>query len=145
MTARQGQIQTDAPITDRQDSKADSRSNALRNRNAVSPSLGKPTPDPDLDEVIDLLGDDYVCDILRALEAGPKPARAIAEQCGMSRPTVYRRLNRLTDAGLVESRMSLVEDGHHRQQFHLVFDELEVQIREGGIDGSVRFGAPAGD
>ena len=63
----------------------------------------------------------------------------------MSRPTVYRRLNRLTEAGLVESRMSLVGDGHHRQEFHLVFDELELQIREEGIDGTVRLGAPAGD
>jgi len=145
MTAPHGQIRTDAPATDRQDATRGSRSIGSRRSSGDPPTLGDPTPDPDVGEVIDLLGDDYVCDILRALEAEPKPARALAEQCGMSRPTVYRRLNRLTEAGLVDSRMTLVGDGHHRQEFRLVFDELELQIREEGIDGTVRLGAPAGD
>lgn len=145
MTAPHGQRRTDPPATGRQNSTAGSRSIAGRNRKTDSPVPGESTPDPDLDEVIDLLGDDYVCDILRALEPGPKAARDLADQCGMSRPTVYRRLDRLTAAGLVEARMSLAQDGHHRHEFHLVFDELEVQIREDGIDGRVRVGAPAGD
>jgi DNA-binding HxlR family transcriptional regulator len=145
MTPPQCQIRTDPPATDRQNSTSGSRAIAGRIRNAESPVASESTPEPELNEVIDLLGDDYVCDILRALEPGPKAARDLADQCGMSRPTVYRRLDRLTAAGLVEARMSLAQDGHHRHEFHLVFDELEVQIREDGIDGRVRVGAPAGD
>lgn len=145
MTAPHGQIRTDEPVTGRQDSTSGSRSIARGNSNGDSLPTGVSAPDPDLDEVIDLLGDDYVCDILRALEPGPKPARDLADQCGMSRPTVYRRLDRLTAAGLVESRMSLAQDGHHRLAFHLVFDELQLQVREDGIDGSLRVAAPAGD
>jgi DNA-binding transcriptional ArsR family regulator len=91
----------------------------------------------DTAEVLDLIGDEYVCDILRALEDDPMPARELAETCDMSRPTVYRRLNRLTDAGLVDSRLALSPDGHHRDVFRLVVTELHVEIGEDGLTGSV--------
>jgi DNA-binding transcriptional ArsR family regulator len=90
------------------------------------------------DELLDLLGDDYACEILRELAGGPMPARALADRCEMSRPTVYRRLDRLTAAGVVASRLRPAADGHHRQVFHLVLDEVEFRVREDGIDGSVR-------
>jgi DNA-binding transcriptional ArsR family regulator len=56
------------------------------------------------DELFALLGDEYVVDILQALSSDEMPARAIADECDMSRPTVYRRLERLTEAGVVTSR-----------------------------------------
>lgn len=90
---------------------------------------------PDTDAVLGLLGDEYVCDILRALADGPRPAREIADACGMSRATVYRRLERLTAAGLVDSRFSLETDGNHRQHFRLVVDALELRVGDGGVDG----------
>jgi len=86
-------------------------------------------------EILELLGDEYVCDILRALEGGSMAARDIADACGMSRATVYRRLDRLTDAGLVSARMRVCRDGHHRQRFELVLDELRIAVDEDGIDG----------
>jgi DNA-binding transcriptional ArsR family regulator len=87
--------------------------------------------------VLDLFGDQYVCDILRALEGGPKPARELAVVCDMSRPTVYRRLNRLTDANIVDSRLAVSPDGHHRNVFRLVVTELHLEIGEDGLSGSV--------
>jgi predicted transcriptional regulator len=87
--------------------------------------------------VLDLFGDEYVCDILRALEGDPMPARELAATCDMSRPTVYRRLNRLTDAGLVDSRIAVSPDGHHRKVFRLVVTELHLRIDEDGLTGAV--------
>ncbi|WP_247006162.1 ArsR/SmtB family transcription factor [Halorientalis litorea] len=103
------------------------------------------SPDIPVEELLDLLGDEYVCDILRALAGGEMPARDIADQCEMSRPTVYRRLDRLTDAGVVESRVRPEADGHHRQGFRLALDEVAFRVREDGFDSSVRVRDAASD
>jgi DNA-binding transcriptional ArsR family regulator len=97
------------------------------------------------DELLDLLGDEYVTDILQALSSGAMPARAIADECGMSRPTAYRRLDRLTEAGVVASRLSPEPDGHHRQEFRLILDEVAVRFREDGVDGRARLREPVSD
>jgi len=98
-----------------------------------------------VDELLDLLGDEYACDILEALADGPMPARTLADRCGMSRPTVYRRLDRLTAAGVVASRLRPATDGHHRQEFRLVLDAVEFRVCEDGIDGDVRIDDPVDD
>lgn len=90
------------------------------------------------DDLLALLGDEYACDILRALAEGPLPARDLIERHGMSRTTVYRRLDRLTDAGIVDSRLRPASDGHHRREFHLAVDEIEFQVGANGVDGAVR-------
>ncbi|ELZ49209.1 transcriptional regulator TrmB [Halorubrum californiense DSM 19288] len=87
------------------------------------------------EELLALFGDEYTCDILTSLEEEPKPARALAEDCGMSRPTVYRRLNRLTDAGLVDDRLRIASDGNHRKEFHLVVSTVSFDLSEDGFAG----------
>ncbi|MYL17220.1 helix-turn-helix domain-containing protein [Halorubrum terrestre] len=87
------------------------------------------------EELLALFGDEYTCDILTSLEEGPKPARALAEDCGMSRPTVYRRLNRLADAGLVDERLQYASDGNHRKEFYLVVSAVSFDLSEDGLAG----------
>ena len=144
MTANQRQTRAVAaspttPTSGRTDDAAESVSTDGRSDDALD------TPDVAFDELLDLLGDEYACDILQALAGGPMPARSLADRCGMSRPTVYRRLDRLTAAGVVASRLRPAADGHHRQEFRLVLDAVEFRVREDGIDGEVRIDDPAGD
>jgi DNA-binding transcriptional ArsR family regulator len=136
MTARHGHSATDASSTD--------HVTDHRARSAAT-SGGDDPPEVAVEDLLELLGDEYACAILRALEDGPKAARDLLERTDMSRPTVYRRLDRLTDAGIVDSRMALARDGHHRQEFHLVVDAVEFQVGTDGIDGRVRAADPAGD
>ena len=113
-------------------------------RNEITHSVGAQSTASDnspaiaFDELLGLLGDEYVADILQALSSDEMPARAIADECDMSRPTVYRRLEKLTEAGVVASRLRPESDGHHRQQFRLVVEGVAVQFREDGFDGRVR-------
>lgn len=106
-------------------------------------NLSTSTPDLPLDEILALLSDDHACAILRALDERPLPARALMDKCGMSRSTVYRRLDRLTGAGLVESTMRPQTDGHHRQEFKLVLDEVAVTVGADGLDGTLRVCDPS--
>jgi DNA-binding HxlR family transcriptional regulator len=83
--------------------------------------------------VLELLDDDHSRTILISLQHEPKCARALKEECQTSRPTIYRRLNRLESAGLIEARMSLHPEGHHRKEFVAVFDQITLNLTKGEI------------
>lgn len=92
----------------------------------------------DAPEPLRLLQDDYASEILTILAAGPRHGRELAELCGVSRATIYRRLNRLEAAGFLTAQMSPDPDGHHRQTFHLLRDRLTVTVEDGSIAVTVR-------
>lgn len=79
-------------------------------------------------EVVTLLGDDYTREILETIGDESLSAREISERTDMSRPTVYRRINDLQDAGVVESCMLVDGDGHHKQAFELSINEVTVSV-----------------
>jgi len=84
------------------------------------------------EDVLALLNTEYTRPILTAIETEAKAARDIAEECGASRPTVYRRLNALQAAGLVETGMVYDADGHHRTVFEATFESLSVDVTADG-------------
>ncbi|MFT4922813.1 MAG: putative transcriptional regulator [Haloarculaceae archaeon] len=98
-----------------------------------------PTTEVELspDALLDVLDADYTEAILEAIHDEAKPARALVEECGASRPTIYRRLNTLQEAGLVESRMTLESDGHHRTVFEATLDSISIDVTGDGLTVSV--------
>jgi response regulator of citrate/malate metabolism len=84
-----------------------------------------------------LLDADYTRAILETIRDEARPARAIATACGASRSTVYRRLNRLADAGLVASRVAYDADGHHRTVYEATLESVAVDVAAGGVSVSV--------
>lgn len=89
------------------------------------------TVDPD--ELLSLLSDDHAREILKLVASEELPAREIADELDASRTTVYRRLDRLEDAGLVDTSMAFHPDGHHRQRFHASLDEVVLSFEDGGL------------
>lgn len=97
------------------------------------------------DAVLDLLSDDYVRAIFAELGDGSRSARELVDRCDASKPTVYRRLNRLESAGLVRTRMALHPDGHHRKEFAVDFERLTLDFEGGELTASVDLDAPSDD
>jgi len=89
------------------------------------------------EDLLALLEADYTRTILAAIRSDPKPARALVEECGASRPTIYRRLNSLQDAGLVESRMAYDPDGHHRTVFESTLERVAIDVTDDGLSVTV--------
>jgi len=83
--------------------------------------------------VLDTLSDGYAQQIVEVLASQPAPAAIIVEQLDASRPTVYRRLNSLEAAGIIESTVALDPDGHHRKRFHLTVENIGFQLDTDGI------------
>jgi len=88
-------------------------------------------------DLLSLLNAEYTQSILEAIQRESKSARAIAEECGASRPTVYRRLNALEEAGLVDAGMALDADGHHRTVFETTLEAVSVDLASDGLSVTV--------
>lgn len=82
----------------------------------------------DVDELLAVLAEEYTGEILATLGDESMPAREIAERAGVSRPTVYRRLNRLEAVGAVETATVLSPGGQHRKEFQIALDEIEFPL-----------------
>lgn len=80
------------------------------------------------EDIVALLDASYTQSILDAIQSEPKPVRALLTASDASRPTLYRRLNSLQDAGLVESSMEYDADGHHRAVFEASFEKISIDV-----------------
>ncbi len=106
----------------------------IASRPAESAGLpDEPQPSVDPEALLSLLDDDCARDVLRMTRQEPLPAREIADRLDVSRPTAYRRLNRLQEAGLVDTSLALHPDGHHRQEFRATVSEVLLTFEDGDI------------
>jgi DNA-binding transcriptional ArsR family regulator len=107
-------------------------------------------PDPDrADEtdaspetLIDLLSDEYARAFLEAIRTEAKSARRLAQECEVSRSTVYRRLDRLQEAGLVVERLECEPNGHHRRTFAAAVETVGVELGDAGFETAIEAGDP---
>ena len=93
--------------------------------------------DPKSGDLLELLSDEYTRDVLTCLGGSPHSARELAEELDASRATIYRRLDRLTEAGLVSSTVSIDADGHHRQQYHVAAELATILFGADGVTAAV--------
>lgn len=102
----------------------------LRNRSRREPSADSADdPAVSADELLDLLGDEYARKVLLAVVDQPRSGTEVASVTSVSKATAFRRLNRLEEAGLVETRAAInPENGHHHTEFRAAFDSLGVRL-----------------
>ncbi|MXR53013.1 helix-turn-helix domain-containing protein [Halovenus sp. WSH3] len=67
--------------------------------------------------VLDALGDGDSRDILAALARGPKVVPELVDVCDVSRATAYRKLDRLSAAGLVDGQPRFRPDSRTRTEY----------------------------
>ena len=78
-----------------------------------------------------LLNDEYARAILAETSQQPMSAPALAEACDASRPTIYRRVDRLKDHDLISEMTTPDQDGHHRRLYVARFQGLSVDLDDG--------------
>lgn len=91
------------------------------------------TEEIDQEAILSLLSDEYARRILDALSRESLSARELTDRTGASRATVYRRLNRLEEAGVVENTMQVHPEGHHRKQFEVTIDHVDLAFDTDGV------------
>lgn len=90
-----------------------------------------PTPLDDLDDQpLPVLGDTKTRRCCAALVGNSLSAQELAEVTGYSLPTVYRRLNTLRQANLVETETKMDPDGDHYRSFTTVPTRVHIEITD---------------
>ncbi len=97
------------------------------------------------EQLLELLGDEYARRVLRVVTEQPRTGSEIADAADVSKPTAYRRLERLEEAGLVDSTQRLDPNGHHCKQFHAVVEGIDFEFGADGVSVSVDTGETAGN
>lgn len=85
-------------------------------------------------ELFSLLDDEYARAILLRTSVEPMTAKALSEACDASLPTVYRRVERLTDAGLLTERKEFRDEGRHYSVYEARLERFAVEIVDGEMN-----------
>ncbi len=75
-----------------------------------------------------IIGDPYCREILEITQLVPKSAMEINSETHIPISTVYRRIQTLCDAGLVETTGSISEDGKKFFLYKSIFKEINVKF-----------------
>lgn len=90
---------------------------------------GPPAAESTLQAVLDVLDDPDCRAMVRALDETPGQSRQeLAEACGLSRTTAYRKVDRLVDADLVRTTTERRDDGHHTTRYTVAFEGVYVSL-----------------
>lgn len=104
--------------------------------------------DCDESELLSLLEDDYARAILTETSAEPMSANTLSERCDASVTTIYRRIDRLLECGLLDEQLRPQPDGNHFRvyaarlaRFSIEFEDgqrqLELERREAPLEEDV--------
>lgn len=82
---------------------------------------------PPAAEICAALDDPDCREIIRRLEE-PMTASELHERCDIPQSTLYRKLELLTDATLLEESTEIRRDGHHASRYSVAFDEIVLEL-----------------
>lgn len=88
-------------------------------------------------ELFALLDDEYAREILTETSERAMSAKSLSEAISASLPTVYRRIERLQDCGLIEERRAFKEEGRHYGIYEARLDRIDIELNEGELAVSV--------
>ncbi|WP_340100872.1 winged helix-turn-helix domain-containing protein [Salinibaculum salinum] len=87
-----------------------------------------------IEDVAALLEDETVRTILTETSVEPMSASALSERCGVSEPTIYRRLEDLRECNLIEERTRPdPTGGHHHQVYAPRLQRVTIELDEGTL------------
>lgn len=93
--------------------------------------------EPDPETVATLLADEAARTILIETVGEPRSATELSEVCQVSGPTVYRRLESLERAELIDAETRLDPDGDHYEVYSATLDRVVFDLQPEALDCSV--------
>lgn len=85
-----------------------------------------------IEDVLNTIGDEHARTVLAAISRRPRPAKDLAEECDLSLPTIYRRLELLQEHDLVRESTAVAEDGNHYSVYECNFDSTVIRLEDDG-------------
>jgi len=83
-----------------------------------------------IEEVLDTIGDEHARRVLAAISREPRSAKDLSEECDLSLPTVYRRIEMLTQYDLVTDQTLVADDGNHYKVYESNFESTVISLED---------------
>lgn len=86
--------------------------------------------DRSIEDILDTIGDQHARAVLATISREPKSAKALAEECDLSLPTVYRRIEMLDEYDLVTDETLVADDGNHYKVYQSNFESTVITLED---------------
>jgi predicted transcriptional regulator len=83
-----------------------------------------------IEEILDTIGDEHARSVLAAISREPQSAKDLAEECDLSLPTVYRRIETLEEYDLVKHQTLVADDGNHYKVYESNFESTVISLED---------------
>lgn len=84
---------------------------------------------PDVQTVLDALHDEDCRALVRNLDE-PMTAQELADRTDIPKSTTYRKLDKLTEASILDERTEIRSDGHHTTRYVIDFRAVRIALDE---------------
>lgn len=88
-------------------------------------------------DLFEVLADDTAREMLALASAQELAADEFADACGVSLPTVYRRVDALQEYDLLASETKIDTDGNNYETYETTLTEISITIENGDVDVTV--------
>ncbi len=106
-----------------------------RTTDAPRSYLSHDEPDVDSETVLTALEDADCRTLLEATADEALTAQELADRCTVPRSTTYRKVELLSEAGLLEERIRIRTDGKHATEYRRAFEDVTISLGDsGGIE-----------
>ena len=86
--------------------------------------------DRSIEDILDTIGDQHARRVLAAISREPQSAKDLAEECDLSLPTVYRRIEMLEEYDLVTDETLVADDGNHYKIYESNFESTVITLED---------------
>lgn len=93
----------------------------------------------DISALLGVLKDSDCRAILQKIDDRRLSAQELATRCNLSLSTTYRKVNRLSQIGLIDEEIDIACDGKHTKKFQSHFNSLNITVDEAGFEVVVSF------
>jgi len=83
-----------------------------------------------IEDILDTIGDEHARRVLAAISREPRSAKELSEECDLSLPTVYRRIEMLNQYDLVKDQTLVADDGNHYKIYESNFESTVISLEE---------------
>lgn len=91
----------------------------------------------DVSTLLGALEDDDCRSILEATSEQALSTNELCERCDISTSSAYRKVDMLTEAGLLEESVRVRPSKSHKSEYRLAVEHLEITLGSTGIELSV--------
>lgn len=110
-------------------------------RRLLSPGAFEPdvTGNWDADTLFDVFERKTAREILALTSVEPMSAQALADHTDESEPTIYRRIDALTEYDLLEEKTRMDEEGNHYSVYETNLETVCFHLEDGGFTIDVTY------